>query len=646
MPGGYAGKLLFVDLSSGRIWDEPLDEKMGKDFIGGYGLGARILFSRVRPHVDPLGPDNMLGMTTGPFTGTPALFGSRFTVVGKSPLTDTWGDANCGGRFGPYLKYGGYDAVFFSGIAEKPVYLLIDDGKAELKDASGLWGKDAIVTEDTLGVEYGKESQVACIGTASEKLSLITGVCNDRGRLAARSGLGAVMGSKRLKAVVARGNFKIPIANRSKVNEARKTYLAQLHASPRYDWFRTYGTAGSPASASASGDSPVANWAGVGNLDFPTAAKISDESVKVKREKKYGCFQCPMACGGHMMAGSDYRYLAGVHQPEYETLAAFGTMNLVDDVEAIVLANDMCNRYGFDTISAGATISFAIECFENGIITLKDTDGIELRWRNAKGMVDMLEKMGRREGFGDVLADGVKKAAQRIGRGSERFAVHIQGQEPGMHDPKFGPHWGTAYQYDATPGRHTQGSEGILPQGLLDSMVGPNLAAQAAPAPGAGGESGRPQRPPLPTYFTRTEYGGRGDAHKVASHYGHVMNSAGMCLFGSITMHANYVPEMLSAVTGWDVTLKDVLETGERIANLRHGFNLREGLNPRNFYVHGRTLGKPPMNAGPHEGIEVDINTMAKEYLAAMGWDQATTKPSRKRLEELGLKDVADALNA
>ncbi len=228
MPGGYAGKLLFVDLSSGRIWDEPLDEQLCKDYIGGYGLGARILFSRMKPNADPLGPDNMLGITTGPFTGTPALFGSRFTVVAKSPLTGGWGDANCGGRFGPYLKYAGYDAVFFTGIAPKPVYLLIDNGKAELKDAANVWGKDAVEAETILNDEYGKDSQVACIGTASEKLSLITGVMNDKGRAAARSGVGAVMGSKRLKAVVARGNLPIPIANKSKLTGARKTYLAQL----------------------------------------------------------------------------------------------------------------------------------------------------------------------------------------------------------------------------------------------------------------------------------------------------------------------------------------------------------------------------------------------------------------------------------
>lgn len=645
MPGGYIGKLLFVDLSSGKIWDEPLDEQMCKEFIGGYGIGARILFSRVKPKVDALGPENMLGIATGPFTGTPALFGSRFTVVAKSPLTGTWGDSNCGGRFGPYLKYSGYDAVFFSGIASKPVYLLIDNGKAELKDASNVWGKDAIEAEIILNKEYGRESQVACIGSASEKLSLITGVMNDKGRAAGRSGLGAVMGSKRLKAVVARGNFQIPIANKSKLNQARKTYLAQL-TGPFYDLFNMFGTAGVTGSSAHSGDSPVKNWGGVGVTDFPNAAQISDMAVMAKREKKYGCWHCPMACGGHMREGSDYRYHSGIHQPEYETLAAFGTMNLVDDVESLILANDMCNRYGFDTISAGATITFAIECFENGILTKADTDGIELRWGDAKAMLAMLDKMGKREGFGDVLADGVKVAAEKIGRGSEQFAMHIQGQELPMHDPKFGPHWATAYQYDATPGRHTQGSEGLAPMGLMDEVLGVKTGAQGGEVQAAASGETPSVEELLPEAFPRTEYTGRAEAHKVGSHYTHVMNCTGMCMFGNVTMEAHSLPDMLNAITGWNYSLRDVVDAGERIANIRHAFNVREGLNPRNFKVPGRILGKPPMTAGPHEGINVDIDTMGKEYLAAMDWDPATTKPSRKKLQQLGLKDVADAIGA
>lgn len=634
MPVGYAGKLLFVDLSAGRISEEALDEQMCKDFIGGYGIASRILFSRMPANADPLGPANIFGITTGPYSGTNALFASRFTTVGKSPLTGTWGDANSGGNFGPFLKMAGYDAVFFSGIADKPVYLLIDRGKAELKDASNLWGRDVNETEGALEREYGRGAHVACIGPASEKLSLITGVVNDRGRIAARSGLGAVMGSKKLKAVVVRGSVPFPVANDARLRQLR-TQITKGFAGPTYDMFRGTGTAGAAAGSARSGDSPVKNWGGVGIEDFPNVAQISDTAVIAKQAKKYGCWRCPMACGGHMVAGQEYPFRAGSHQPEYETLAAFGTMNLVDNLDAVLMVNDICNRYGFDTISAGTVVSFAMELYEKGIITRQDTDGLELTWGNHQAMVALMEKMAKREGFGDVLADGVKLAAQRIGKNAEQYAMHVQGEAPGMHDPKFGPHWGVTYQFDATPGRHTQGSEGLAPPDLLYYALG------ETPPPGPLDARELRQR-----LFSRTQYSGRAKLHMAGSHYTHVMNSVGMCMFGSLVTPARGFIDMLNAVTGWNYDFEDVLKAGERIANVRHSFNLREGLNPWSFKVPGRIFGKPPMTRGPHEGIEVDIDTMAREYLEAMDWDPLTTKPSRKKLEELGLKDVAEAIAA
>lgn len=641
MPTGYAGKLLFADLSTGKITEEALDEQMCRDFIGGYGFGSRILFSRMKANADPLGPNNIFGLTTGPYSATNALFASRFTTVGKSPLTGTWGDANGGGNFGPFLKMAGYDAAFFSGISDKPVYLLIDSGKAQLKDASHLWGKDIYETEDTLEREYGRNTHVACIGPASEKLSLITGVCNDRGRIAGRSGLGAVMGSKRLKAVVVRGNIPFPVANDAKLRKSR-TEIMKGFAGPIYDLFNNIGTAGVTASSAHSGDSPVKNWGGVGVVDFPNAAQISDMAVIAQREKKYGCWRCPMACGGHMAAGKEYPFKKGSHQPEYETLAAFGTMNLVDNLQSILMVNDMCNRYGFDTISAGAAVSFAMELYEKGLITKKDTDGLDLTWGNHQAMVALVGKMARREGFGDVLADGVRIAAQKIGKGAEQYAMDVHGEAVGMHDPKLGPFWAVTYQFDATPGRHTQGSEGMAPPDLLYYAMG-----QEPPPPPEIKEGAEiDMETILPQTFERTQYSGRAQLHMAGSHYTHVMNSSGMCMFGSMLVPAQGFVQQLNAITGWDYTLDDVLKTGERIANMRHSFNIREGLNPWEFKVPGRIFGKPAMSSGPHEGIDVDIDTMAREYLAAMDWDPATTKPSRRKLVELGLKDVADALGA
>lgn len=365
MLGGYMGKVLFVDLSKGETKEETPDEKLYRDFVGGYGLGARIIYGRQGGGVDPLGPENNIGFVTGPLTGVRGMAGSRFTVVGKSALTGGWGDANCGGYFGPYLKFSGYDAVFFNGVSPKPVYLFINDGKAELRDASHFWGKDSRETEELLKSELHKNVAVACIGPAGEKLSLISCVMHDIGCAAARSGLGAVMGSKKLKAVAAMGTKDVPLPDKEKVAELSKGYLGQL-SGDYYERFKKWGTCGGNAEMAANGDSPVKNWAGVGIIDFPNAKAISDDAVIALQQHKHACLWCPVACKGIMKAGKEYQYQAGGHKPEYETSAAFGMMLLNDNLDSIIKANDICNRYGLDTISAGATIAFAIECYENG----------------------------------------------------------------------------------------------------------------------------------------------------------------------------------------------------------------------------------------------------------------------------------------
>ncbi|MFC1952204.1 aldehyde ferredoxin oxidoreductase family protein [Chloroflexota bacterium] len=614
MVGGYMGKVMFADLSKGELKDEALDEKFCRDFIGGYGMGARIIYSRQKAGVDPLGPENILGIITGPFTGSPALSGTRYTVVGKSPLTGTWGDANSGGDFGPYLKFAGYDGLFFTGISPKPVYLFIKDGQAELRDAAHLWGKDSFDTEDILISELGKDVHVACIGPSGENLSLISCIMNNKGRAAGRSGLGAVMGSKKLKAVAVIGNMKIPIADEEKAKELRRKYMGRLQK-PFVSLFKDTGTPGITAESAHSGDSPVKNWGGVGIRDFLNAKLISDDNVIDLQTKKYACWHCTFGCGGHMKAGTEYQYEAGAHKPEYETLCMFGANCLNDNLESIIKVNDICNRYGLDTISTGATISLAIECYENGLITKKDTDGIEMTWGNHKSIVTMTEILARREGFGAVLADGAKVAAERIGKGAEKYAIHIQGQELPAHDPKLGYHFTTTYRLDPTPGRHTQGHEGLKPPGL--------------PAPD----------------FDSKSFRGRGEAHKIASNHHHFMTSAGMCEFMYWSFHsADAIHEFINAITGWDTTMDEVLKTGERISNMRHAFNLREGLNPLQFKVPDRVLGRPPIKEGPLSGVTIDEDIMIKEYLTAMDWDTKTTKPIKKKLLELGLDDVAKDL--
>jgi aldehyde:ferredoxin oxidoreductase len=601
MTGGYMGKVLFVDLSAGTIREETLGQQTYRDYIGGYGLAARIIYSRQKAGADPLGPDNVLGLVSGPLTGTPVPTAARYTVVGKSPLTGGWGDANSGGDFGPYLKFAGFDGVFFTGISPKPVYLLIDEGKAELKDASNLWGKDAYETEDALMAEYGKQCRVACIGQAGEKLSKIACVMTDRGSAAGRSGLGAVMGSKRLKAVAARGTMAVPLADKEATEMLRTEQIKGMQV-PRPPFNQSmlerqhkYGTSTITYNSAHSGDSPVRNWGGVGIVDVPDRSPLHEDEVAKTVARLSGCWHCPVACKAVLKEGSsEYKYAAGSRRPEYETAASFGVNCGNNNIEAIAMANDICNRAGLDTISAGTVIAFAIECFENGILTQKDTDGIELGWGNHKGMIAITEKLARREGIGDILADGVKVAAERIGRGSEKFAVHVGGQEVGMHDPKLvSPRGGfniSQYQMAATPGRHTAG-------------------------------------------FGPTSFGK------------HITNSCGVCFtgfgFGSAPDTPPRLAAYMKAVTGMDMTPQEMLKAGERIANLRHAFNLREGINQLNWFVHPRVIGVPPLTAGPLAGVTAATDSVIYWNLGALDWDRVTTKPSKAKLLSLGLDDVA-----
>ena len=616
MARGYIGRILFVDLSKDELTDEVLDEKLCRQFIGGYGIGARILFSQQKAGVDPLGPDNTLGFLTGPFTGTPALSGTRHTVVAKSPLTGGWGDANSGGYFGAFMKFAGYDAVFFTGISEKPVYLFINNGKAELRDAAYLWGKDTRQTEDILKAELGKSVEVACIGPSGENLSLISAVISNT-RTAARSGLGAVMGSKMLKAVAVKGNMKVPLADEEKVRGLRKKYLDELGG--HIEWLKPIGTPFLVIPGVQSGDSPVKNWGGVGVIDFPDFEPIGADAVIERRTKRYACYLCPIGCGGYMKEGSgEYKYEAGARRPEYETIAMFGTNCLNNNLESIIKANDICDRYGIDTISAGATIAMAIECFENGLITKADTDGIEMTWGNHKAIVAMTEKLAKREGFGAMLADGVKVAAEKIGKGADKYAMHIQGQELPAHDPKHAFNYATSYRLDPTPGRHFVGSE------LSDAP---------------GHPSGLLPR------FDLKSFAGRGEARRIGSNFHQAVVCTGTCLFVYWAFpNVDPIAEFMSAVTGWEVTNDELLKTGERISNLRQAFNVREGLNSLQFKIPNRVLGRPPLKEGPVAGITIDEDTMIKEYFAAMDWDLKTAKPSKKKLQELGLDDVAKAL--
>ncbi len=614
MPYGYAGKILHVDLTSGKLHQTILDGEDAEKFIGGYGLGARILYKLIPPHIDPLGPENILAILTGPLTGSGVSTGTRWTVCCKSPLTGTWGDANGSGYFGPALKRTGYDAIIFYGISQKPVYLIIEDGSHKLLSADDLWGLDTYALDETVKERHGEEAESICIGPAGEKLSLISGIVHAKGRTAARSGVGAVMGSKRLKAVVVKGNQELTFADPGTVKQLRTKYTRQItQGVGSADFYRSTGTPGYISIGLKEGDSPVQNWKGVPD-DFQEVDSIGVHAIFKLGRRKRSCWRCPISCWGEIPLGDK-----AVHQPEYESAAAFGSDLLMSDLTTLLRCNDICNRSGLDTISAGSTIAFMLECFAAGIIKNSDLPDSSLNWGNPKTILMLLHQMATREGFGAILSDGSNQAAKLIGQGADQYAMHVGGQELAMHDPRYEPGLGLIYVADATPGRHTQASQFIPPPEL-----------QIPGYPGYGVE--------------RNKQRGRGKMMKPLSAMNHAMNCSGLCLFGYLSTTSSFLPEWLSAVTGKNYNLDVLMECGERISNIRQAFNIREGINFLQFKLPRRAYGNPPLLSGPTANIQVDIDTLMQEYLTVMDWGKENPVPSRERLESLGLSDIATDL--
>jgi aldehyde:ferredoxin oxidoreductase len=613
MRGGYMGRLLWVDLSTGSIREEVPPEALLRDFVGGYGISARLLYDRIPARADPLGPDNVFGFTTGPLTGTAMPTSTRWTVVGKSPLTDGWGDANGSGFFAVALKSAGYDAVFFTGVAARPVYLYLDDGKAELRDATALWGRDCYEIEDWVKAELGKDVEAACIGPAGEKLSRISGVVHCKGRIAARSGLGAVMGSKRLKLVAARGSQKVPVADPAAAKALNRKCVGDIRSGVGFaESYSTTGTPGYISTGAVNGDSPVRNW-GASPSAFSGAENLEFEELLKVRVKREACWRCPIACWGTTRleyAGRTYE----AHQAEYESGAAFGTMALNNDYPSIIVANELCNQYGLDTISVGGCVAFAIECYEAGLIRSQDTGGLELTWGNHQAMNALVEKIARREDIGDLLAEGVKRAAEQLGPAAAPFAIHVGGQELPMHDPRFEPALAVIYRLDATPGRHTQACQFLAPPGYESKR------------PGFG--------------VDRDKQAGRGRWIKEALCLHHVSAASGACLFGYLSMRHTAIPEFMTAVTGHPFTIDDMFVVGERIAKMRQAFNVRDGINPLAWPMPARACGLPPLSDGPTAGITVQVEQMSREFLEDMGWSQDAAVPLPETLKRLGLEDV------
>ncbi len=644
MGNGYMGRILFVDLTRGEIREENLPDSLYQKYIGGMGLAAYILYNKIPAGADPLGPDNIIGFLPGLLTGTGSYFTGRWMAVGKSPLTGGWGDANCGGTFSPAIKRCGYDGIFFSGISKKPVYFYIDDNTKELKDAKDIWGKDAIETETFLIRHSGvKNSHVACIGPAGENLSLISGISTDKGRMAARSGLGAVMGSKKLKAVVLAGKKRIKVYDRDEIKRLsrytqkfvrfqvpfpnllpgvlgifmRKMPIVFAQDGMLYKMMlRKWGTASLNQFSPETGDAPIKNWAGT-SKDWGFRRSLTTHPGRIiKREiVKYHCYSCPLGCGGICSTTDKYRQ---THKPEYETVLSLGGLCMNNDIDAIFYLNEVLNRAGMDSISAGVTVAFAIECYENGILTSQDTGGLKLSWGNAEAIVALIDKMIRREGIGDILADGVRIAAQKIGKGAEKYAMHAGGQELPMHDPRNDPGFALHYRVEPTPGRHTLGSA------LYYEMYQLWKVAKGLPKPRM-------------LFFKGSKY--KADQEKALigaanSKYMNVINAAGACKFGMfIGAQRIRIFDWLNMATGWHLSPEAYLEIGKDIQTIKQAFNLKHCIVPKAIEYPDRMIGKPPQSAGANKGRTIDLAPMVQAYWQAFGWDAETGEPGPEMID-------------
>jgi len=593
---GYAGKLLKVDLAARTFAVERLGEDIARKFLGGAALAGRLLWD-MDWQVDPLDSKNRLVFTVGPLEGTIAPCCSRYVVAAKSPLTGIWGESRASGFWGPELKLAGWDGIIVDGKAESPVYLWINDGVVKIQDASDIWGKDTYETEEILRQKHkDKKLRVVCIGPAGEKLARISGIFND-GRAAARCGLGAVMGSKCLKAVAVRGTGKVSLARESEFKGLVKELNKIIIAAPGRASMRKYGTNDSMAAIYKAGDVPIKNftqgvWDGIPSK--LTGPAIAEAVVASPRPCKF----CPIGCGREIEINEGpYEGLTGPG-PEYETIAAFGSLCMNDNVGAVAKANDLCNRYGLDTISTGATIAFACECFEKGIITEKDTDGVELTWGNYEAMLTMLEKIGKRQGIGDLLADGSKRAAEKLGGDSRQFVMHVKGMELPMHDPRAFASWAVAYPTSNRGACHIQTPTYWLERGVTFPDLG------------------------FPEPLDRFTSEGKAAWAKIFQDFCEAVESMVICkfiMYGNI--RSPHMLKLISLSTGWDISLDELLNIGERSFNLKRMINVRLGVSRKDDTLPERIRSLQLVDGGT-EGHIPDQETMLSEYYKLRGWSE------------------------
>lgn len=602
---GYIGKILRVDLSRGELRDDPLNEEYVRAFVGGSGLAARYVYDVVDGETDPLGPENPLVFMTGPLVGTAMPSAGRCSVCALSPLTRIWGESNTGGFFGPELRFAGYDGIIVTGRAERPVWLSIVEGQAELHDAANLWGLDSYATQEQVQAALDEpKARVACIGVAGENLVKMAAVMNDHGRAAGRTGMGAVMGSKNLKAIAVRGTARVPLADPAGFKAVVREIIAGLDEDMQVMSFQLAGTASGVDMLLMYGDMPIryyqqGEWEEASNL---SGVLVTDQYLN----KATACYRCPIACGRETRAPS--YGVEKVDGPEYETLGAFGSLAMVDDLEAVIYAGHLCNVHGVDTISTGCTIALACEMFERGILTAADTGGIEIRYGDVQTMHRLIEMMARREGFGDVLAEGSAALAARFG--VPELAVTVNRLEVPMHDPRAFAGMAVTYALSPRGACHMQGD-----MYGVDMGMGPALELGILPG----------------DRFEATEEKGHIAARQQA--WRSLYNAINLCQFQNPGV--GRLLAALNGATGWGLETQDLMTLGKRIVTLKRLLNLRRGLTRADDRLPDLLL--KPLDDGGTEGTVPDVEALLAGAYAEYGWDPETGRPTRETMEELGL---------
>jgi len=608
----YMGRILRVDLSAGEMWEEPLDEDYIRAFVGGSGLAARLIYDMVDGNTDPLGPDNPLVFMTGPLVGTAMPSAGRCSVCALSPLTGIWGEANTGGFIGPELRFAGYDGIVVTGRAKTPVWLSIVDGRAELHDAADLWGSDSYETQERVCQALGESrARVACIGPAGENLVKMAAVMNDHGRAAGRTGMGAVMGAKNLKAIALRGTAKIPLADPEGLKAVVRQIIAGLDEDIAAMSIRLAGTAGYMDMAQMYGDLPIRYYQ---QGEWENAGKLSGVLMAEQYQNRgVACYRCPIACGRETRAPS--YGLDKVDGPEYETLGALGSLAMVDDLEAVIYAGHLCNRYGIDTISAGCTIALACEMFDRGVLGPADTGGLEIRYGDVQTIHRLIEMIAHREGFGDLLAEGSAALAEQFG--VPELAVTVNRLEVPMHDPRAFTGMAVTYALSPRGACHMQGD-----MYGVDTGQGPPFELGVLP----------------------------GDRFEITEEKGGVAarNQAWCNLYNALTLCQFQNPGVerlltaLNAATGWGLETSDLMTLGKRIVTLKRMLNLRRGLDRDDDRLPDLLL--QPLDDGGTEGTVPDVGVLLAGAYAEYGWNPETGKPTPETLERLGLAFTVDAL--